>query len=1569
MTLIKRWSGNGITTGGVFTTGSAGTGDTPASALVGTGQSVSMLGPRAPQIGITQQAASASAATWVFPAQASGAFRFYWTSPDAWPANSFQVARLKSGTVQVLTLNQMITGNFRLLGPNGLDLVAGTGNGTMALATRYRIEGQIVHAGLDGEVTVRVYLGESTTASWTLTATANFGDTHNTFQIGNDSTTPTVGATLYDDIVVSDVATLIGPAVSSGAAPTFAGSGNLVASTTGTRMTSPAFTGGGDLAAIRVTGALVKKWSGDGLSAGALTTSSAGTGDNAPSGLSGTGQTVAATGVRPPQIQLTQVASTGCAVNWTVPSQAQGSFRFYWTSPSAWPANSFQIMRLKLSGTTVLTLNTTIFGVFRVLAVAGVEAASTLGQTIALATRYRIEGTVVHKAASVGEVEVRGFIGDAGSPAFTLSAVADFGLAHDLFQIGNDATTPTVGTVSYDDIAVSSVPAFIGSAGVESLAAFSGGGRLVASGPTVPGGNIIRRWSGDNLANAPLTTSTAGTGDTAPSTLGGTGGQSVLEGGVRSPRIRLTQPAGSACTVAWAFPSQTQGAFRFYVTTPTEWPASGWPLFKIKSGTGAILTGTLAITGHLRLYRGGGVMVAASAGSAIALATRYRIEGTLLHNGVNGQVDVRVYLGENTTPEFTLAATADYGTSHDSLMIGNDDATNTVGSLYYDDVAVARTADFIGPYSSGTSLNAPVASGGIDQTVVAATRVALSGTGTDADGTVTSLTWSQVGGPPVTLDQAGGGGGGGGAATGIGANVVLLGDPDTTNTLNENSGLAVSRKNSTLTSRVFYGMNDSGGTATIYAIDDLAGSNVIATMTIVGGINGDMEDISVGPGPDPAKSYIYVGSIGSAAATKRIYRVEEPTIVAGQAHVASDLTPDIFRYTGGPDPDCEAMAVDPVTSNVFLVSKKSGSSVRPQVAQLWRITGSQLGTITADERTAGGRVVTPTLIGDVEAIRDQALTQNGGITAMDISANGRYITICNYQEIWVWTRDVTNGQTVGEAMTGNPTGDVHRAFVSVAATPTTPAISSAWGTEAIAFDIGDKPGFLYTLPETGQLKRVALTYAPDAVGGTPGQAAFSAPFLRGRQALTFRLTALDNSGRTGTDDVIVNVKGHTYWYLDDLLWRPLRGRTVVFDPVQNTLPTVALTATVASGQITVSWVVTPGTGTVDGVYAGHTGPNPAPFEGNLRAGITGSQTFTGLTNGTTYSAYVDVVVEGNRVVRATVDATPAGSVAPIRTTRLLGIYNDGAGAGADAATLAAFGLYPDIASEYVQRDFAGWNGPMYNARVDRGIHMLITITTKPTQYLYDIVTPGAVGSAQRALYETARTWLQEYVDRLHTLSQRNLGVTIYATLEHEHDVKVQPANSVITGNSADPGVYGRALGAFRDLCRARAPRVKVGYWYGGFQEAHIQQVWAAIPSTNNATLDWVAADQYVNGTTYESMLASFTPEVNRIRTGLYSTDWVRLGRPKVGMGEYGISKWDPSPAPGSAVHSDTAMARYHNGEYNTDGSPKGARSVLAALDLEFALLFNRESGPNGWQLITDGEHPLAVKAYADSLTG
>ena len=136
--------------------------------------------------------------------------------------------------------------------------------------------------------------------------------------------------------------------------------------------------------------------------------------------------------------------------------------------------------------------------------------------------------------------------------------------------------------------------------------------------------------------------------------------------------------------------------------------------------------------------------------------------------------------------------------------------------------------------------------------------------------------------------------------------------------LKESSGLAASKENPGL----LWTHNDSGNEAEIYLVDkDL---NIRLTVSLSGIENRDWEDITVGPGPDTAKSYIYVGDIGDNDALysyKYIYRFPEPVVDSADNISISAFETIVFELEDGAK-DTESLFVDTKSKNVYIISKR-----------------------------------------------------------------------------------------------------------------------------------------------------------------------------------------------------------------------------------------------------------------------------------------------------------------------------------------------------------------------------------------------------------------------------------------------------------------------------------------------------------------------------------------------------------------------------------------------------------------------------------------------------------------------
>ena len=140
--------------------------------------------------------------------------------------------------------------------------------------------------------------------------------------------------------------------------------------------------------------------------------------------------------------------------------------------------------------------------------------------------------------------------------------------------------------------------------------------------------------------------------------------------------------------------------------------------------------------------------------------------------------------------------------------------------------------------------------------------------------------------------------------------------------LKEASALAASQR----WPGVYWTLNDSGNTPTVYAVDDQGRSR--GTFRVEDAQNVDWESIQVGPGRDGGGSALYIGDLGDNDAERRevtIYRVPEPEPAAAGARPANGRTSDAeafkVQYPNGAR-DAEGLLVHPKTGEILVVTKE-----------------------------------------------------------------------------------------------------------------------------------------------------------------------------------------------------------------------------------------------------------------------------------------------------------------------------------------------------------------------------------------------------------------------------------------------------------------------------------------------------------------------------------------------------------------------------------------------------------------------------------------------------------------------
>jgi hypothetical protein len=205
----------------------------------------------------------------------------------------------------------------------------------------------------------------------------------------------------------------------------------------------------------------------------------------------------------------------------------------------------------------------------------------------------------------------------------------------------------------------------------------------------------------------------------------------------------------------------------------------------------------------------------------------------------------------------------------------------------------------------------------------------------------------------------------------------------------ETSGIADSRANA----NTFWVHNDSGHPSEFIAINHQG--SVLGTFPLAGAPLGDWEDIAMGPKAGGG-NYLYLGDIGDNDAIRpyvTVYRTDEPQTSAGATIPAGSYSATKLQYPGGPR-NAESLLVDPLTNDVYIISKTATSEIYSAPASIFDAAG-QTTTLIAQ-----GVLGTPL----VKA------------TAADISPDGRHILVRSKSVGYLFERGT--GQSVADALHG-----------------------------------------------------------------------------------------------------------------------------------------------------------------------------------------------------------------------------------------------------------------------------------------------------------------------------------------------------------------------------------------------------------------------------------------------------------------------------------------------------------------------------------------------------------------------
>ena len=143
----------------------------------------------------------------------------------------------------------------------------------------------------------------------------------------------------------------------------------------------------------------------------------------------------------------------------------------------------------------------------------------------------------------------------------------------------------------------------------------------------------------------------------------------------------------------------------------------------------------------------------------------------------------------------------------------------------------------------------------------------------------------------------------------------------------EASGIVESRKNA----HVLWSHNDRNHENRLFAMSTQG--KHLGVYRIEGADNRDWEDIAIGPGPIEGMDYIYIGDIGdnySEYDLKYIYRIPEPKVDFNQEPIEKtvyNVETITFQYPDG-NRDSETLMLDPLTKDIYVVSKREFEDIR-----------------------------------------------------------------------------------------------------------------------------------------------------------------------------------------------------------------------------------------------------------------------------------------------------------------------------------------------------------------------------------------------------------------------------------------------------------------------------------------------------------------------------------------------------------------------------------------------------------------------------------------------------------------
>lgn len=413
--------------------------------------------------------------------------------------------------------------------------------------------------------------------------------------------------------------------------------------------------------------AVIRTWSGDGLSPTNLTTSTVGAGDTAFSSINGGGTfTVTADGTRSPQITW---PSTSAAhnVRWNALGNLTAwAIRRYFSVASLPGVTWGILVGLNSGGGDLFRVEINSSGYLRYRsATAAVFSPST--NALEAGVVYRIELT----GQADGSSTVALYEGDSTTALLSSTVTVTAGNLDEI-RFGHHSSMATSGETG-DDFAVANTATFIGP--------------VEEDDEPVP--EISRKWQGDGLSAGALTTSSVGTDDTAFSSV--VGSLTIIASGVRSPRILLPDAAGIKRVHWWPLDSTPlpQYAVRWYQTFGGYSPSEIYLANGLSSGDRWSVR--MTASGNLRLRDDAASSTLWTSSTVLPLNKLIRFE--LVVNGA--AISLRAYNGDTET-QYTSTTTTLSNSAINELRFGFSSSVAST-AVTYDDIAFHSLATEIGP--------------------------------------------------------------------------------------------------------------------------------------------------------------------------------------------------------------------------------------------------------------------------------------------------------------------------------------------------------------------------------------------------------------------------------------------------------------------------------------------------------------------------------------------------------------------------------------------------------------------------------------------------------------------------------------------------------------------------------------------------------------------------------------------------------------------------------------------------------------------------------------------------------